>query len=211
MLISLIFPIIVSIASYLFISYIDKKTNAKRVNLREHYIFNRLQTVKRMNIEINFKLKNAEKEVVFKQILKSQIDCILEEVLFIVEDIEENSKKYEHQGAMQERLNLGLNNIFSKLYTFYICDSSYTDEDKRTIKAVLDKFYTINKDRVDRLYEGVLMINTSIFYNTPEEKAYAFFDSLISLVLDQLSVAEISFNNINGDLKGLTFRGGTIK
>lgn len=206
--VSLIFPIIVSIVSYIIIDTIGKRKKKEIFNCSEHYIFSRLKSIKKINIAINFKLKNKGKELIFKSILESQIDCIIEEAISIVTDVK---GKKEDDAYIRERLSDGLDSIFSKLYTFYMLDDSHSQEDKNTIKKVMDKFYKINEERVNRLYENIIIINSSVFYKSYDDKVCAFFDMLISLVQEQLSTAEATFNNINGDLKGLIFKGVVIK
>ena len=207
-------PAISGVIGYFIIDAIVKRiSNTKEVaaGCEKHDIFLKLESLKIRNIETNFKLSSEGKELVFKNILISQVDCVLEEVHMIVEDITEDTKKYEDQTNMQVRLIKGLDRIFSKFNTFYENDHRYTDDDKKTIKIVMDKFIKLNKERVDLLYDGVLEVNSSIFYRTPDEKVCAFFDIIVSLVRDQLINSEATFSRINGDLKGLSFKGVIIK
>lgn len=208
----LIFPIIVSVVSFVLISkYQSKSANKDNASCTKHYIFDRLNSVKVLNINMNLRLSSKGKEKVFKCILTKQIDCILEEVKFLVDDVSADRKKYELSINMESRLRSSLDRIFTKLTTFYTNDHTFTSDDKETIEVVMNRFTALNSERVERLYIGILEVNSSMFYKTPDEKVCAFLDSIISLVLDQLTNAESTFNSINGDLNGLTFNGEVIR
>ena len=202
-----IFPTVVGIVTYAVIEKIQKK---KKRDLEEHYIFSRLESIKEINIDLNLNISNKGKEVVFKCILRNQVDCIIEECKKIASNVDNHEGKYMTQGVLQEELLSGLDNIFIQLYSFYLLDFGYTQEDKKTLDAVMDKYKKLNKERINRIYAGVYVVDSSIFYDSPKQKVSAFYDLLIGLVLDELVNSELTLNSINGDLKGLKFKGVEI-
>lgn len=200
---SLIYPSVVAVVGC-FVSYYFTNKKVRKIRCKEHTIFSRLRAIKEINIEINFKLENKVKEKIFKCILKEQVDCILEEAISLANSC--NSIQ-----NMQDSLNESATNIFKNLNNFYKYKESYSECDKKTLSIVMDKFHKVNNNRVQKLYADIYNFDSSAFHDSNDEKIYAFFDALVNLTLDQLTIAEIVFNTINGDLKGLEFKGEIVK
>lgn len=205
------FPVMTSILTYLITKYINNREKGQVYKLKEHYLFSRLSIIRDKNIAINLTLKNKVKEKIFKDILIQQIKCIEKEATKLSEKIDANPKSYNNNNLLLSEFNKTIEDIYSKLYVFYKYSDEYSEEDKRTISIVMDKFYKWNDERYENLIEKNTVIVTSVFYNSSQEKTCAFFDNLLTVLSEQLSNAEITFNSINGDLKGLKFKGEEVK
>ena len=182
----------------------------KKKKLSEHYFFLRTRNLININIKSNFTLCNKGKEKIFKDILTMQLSLFEEKFLEVANEVCCDPKKYNDSAELINKIEETLNNIQDKLYTYYLFDSSLTLEDMATIKVVMKKYYKWNSARIEITMNMVESICNLSFYDTPEEKMCAILDSLMVVINEMLDNSQKTLDSINGDLRGLKYKGETV-
>lgn len=212
--IALISPIIASTLSYIIIQFYKKKYENKitdlHTNLTSHYFFGKIEHIKNYNIAICFSLENKGKEAVFKEILNKQMELFSSKLYELVTDITNNPEKYTQTSALSEKHIFTLNDIYNQLYNFYKIDNAYSNKEKDVLDVVMHKYAKWNIDKYTRMEKTISDICNSMFYHSSTEKTAAILDAYIVALLDQLDNAQETLSNLNGDLRGLKFKGITL-
>lgn len=179
----------------------------RKINLNNHPIFVRA-SLHKTNVKVYFTLPNKGKEVVFKDILCQHLDIYYRYAKSICERYLSN--EIDSSETLYNESVKALDSILSDLRTFYIADERYTQGEKIVLDIVMSKYNHWNQDRqgdmVNRMYE----ICNSAFYPTLNNKIVAILDAFMFAMSDTVSDANKTLNNINGDLKGLIFKGVEI-
>jgi uncharacterized metal-binding protein len=210
---ALLSPAIASTLSYIVVQHYKKKyendISDLHTSLTKHYFFSKIEHIKKYNIAICFTLENKGKEVVFKEILTKQMELFSCKLYDLVMDISNNPEKYQ-SGVLLETHVSTLNDIYNQLYNFYKTDDAYSTREKEVLDIIMHKYAKWNIDKYTRMEKIISDICNSMFYHNSSEKTAAILDAYIVALLDQLDSAQETLSKINGDLKGLKFKGTTI-
>jgi hypothetical protein len=179
----------------------------RKMNLDIHPLFVRAN-LNKSNIRIYFTLPNKGKEAVFKDILCQHMDIYNKHAKVLCEkylskEIDDNDKLYEESVK-------ALDGILVDLTAFYIQDQRYTQQEKIALDIVMSKYNHWNHERQMDVANRMLEVCNSAFYPSLNNKVVAVLDSFMFAMNDTVSDANKTLNSINGDLKGLIFKGVEI-
>lgn len=175
--------------------------------LTDHHIFTRLAILKNQ-VEMSFTLKNKGKEALFKDMLLTHLDVWGDNVMKLATQLEECDNDID--GITFE--NIILNHFEKGLKDFsnYYKNSNFTYDEQVGLDLVMAKFNKWNYPRTKMFRETLLVVCNSQFYMSQKVKSAVILDMYISHFVDTISDAELTINDINGDLKGLVYKGITI-
>lgn len=186
----------------------DKENNNDKLKLIYHPTFTRIEYNKNA-IKNCFELKNKGKEILFKEIITKHLDVyrfFLREFVIYIDD---NNTCIDYN-ELENRSMEVLNKIINELNYFYINDRSYSSEEKKVLEIVLEKYQLWNNHRQDIAVEMIKNICGSVFYPSVYAKSVTILDVFLFLITDVVDEADKTLNSLNGDLKGLVFRGVMI-
>lgn len=178
-----------------------------KLKLIYHPAFTRIEYNKNA-IKNCFELKNRGKEILFKEIITKHLDIyklfLKEFVIYI-----DNNNHIDYN-ELENRSMEVLNKIISELNCFYINDMSYSSEEKKVLEIVLEKYQLWNNHRQNIAVDMIKNICGSVFYPSVYAKSVTILDVFLFLITDVVDEADKTLNSLNGDLKGLVFRGVMI-
>lgn len=179
----------------------------KKVNFRNHPLFVRAN-LNKTNIMMYFTLSNKGKEIVFKDILCKHMDIFNFHAKtlcdkYIAGNVSSGEELYVESVKV-------LDGILQDLRTFYVNDDRYYQQEKKVLDLVMSKYNHWNQERQMDMVSRMSEICNSAFYPTLNNKMVAILDALMFAMNDTVSDANKTLNNINGDLKGLVFKGVEI-
>lgn len=183
----------------------DKKNSV--ISLKNHHIFSRSEMLKTY-ISAKFTLPNKGKELVFKDMLLNYIkiwEDLLMELANKLDELDDDIDQTTLQTIIMKCFNDG-----SKEFNNYYKNDHYTESEQRCLDTVMSKFNSWNCQRVQSLGGSLMSVCGSQFYSTKTIKSAVIFDMYIQLFVDMTNDAEQTIGSINGDLKGLVFRGVTL-
>lgn len=203
--------LIAALSAYIGVKYNNKKkaekdNEANKLNLINHPVFTRIEFNKNM-VMTGFEFKNKGKEVVFKEILVQHLNIYKEELEHLCNHLDEQETD---ANELLNRSTKAICEIMSKLQTFYVNNASFTDEEKGVLRIVLDKYHTWDMGREQKTMEMIENICGSSFYPTTYSKAVTILDMFLFFINDTIDDANKTLNGLNGDLKGLKFKGVVI-
>lgn len=173
--------------------------------LTEHPFFERMKCL-RNNIQFSFKLKNKGKEEVFRDILTNKFNIFIERMWRTCEKLEKCGESIDDTAfynLVMDSLREGV-----KEYTTYFKHSRvYTQDEIKCIELVMTKFNKWHFSRIDNCIKSIEMIASSKFYTDNHIRMASILDMLLGQFVDTLNDAELTLNELNGDLKGLIFKG----
>ena len=178
--------------------------------LEDHHIFSRIEML-RNYISVKFTLQNKGKELVFKDLLLNYLSIWEKGLKELAQEIE--TMDVESDEVMKVKIQTVIMKNFNKNsaeFSNYYKSTSYTSDEQRCLMVVMDKFNSWNYARTDSLCNSLMNICTCEFYPTKEIKSAVIFDTYINLFTDMISDAEQTISQLNGDLRGLVFRGVTL-
>lgn len=191
--------------------YYDKKQKDldgfSDLSLLEHPFFERMKCL-RTQIQYSFELQNRGKQEIFKDILLHKLTIVIEEYWKMVNEVHSRRKDMEENelfNVIIEHIREGL-----KIHESYYRSSEYTFDEQKALELVMDKFHKWDAPRLDNLTKSVEIICTSRFYKGVEVRTSIALDLLLSSFIDTVNDAELTLNELNGDLRGLIFKGITI-
>jgi len=185
----------------------DKKNENGKLKLIYHPAFTRIEYNKN-EIKNCFELKNRGKEILFKEIITKHLDiykCYLKEFAIYID-----KNNYIDYNELENRSMEIFNKIINELNCFYVNDMSYSREEKIVLEMVLDKYQLWNNHRQRIAVEMIKNICGSVFYPSVYAKSVTILDVFLFLITDAVEEADKTLNSLNGDLKGLVFRGVMI-
>lgn len=181
--------------------------NKSRTNLIDHPIFSRIEYNK-IVISNHFKLENKGKEKVFKEILTKHLEIYEKYIKEFCNYIDSNKVvDVTHLSNISIKT---LNSIINDLCDFYKLDGSYTADEIKVFNIVMQKYNHWNHSREEEIFRRVNEITGSLFYPDTYSKALAILDTYLWVVNDTIADASVTLSKINGDLKGLVFKGVKI-
>lgn len=197
------------------LAYLGSKKNSKKednehekLKLIFHPVFTRIDFYK--NIVLNtFEFKNKGKEIVFKEILVQHLGIYKEILMDLCEAID-NKEEMDTNELRNRSINC-ISEINVKLNTFYVDNCKFTDDEKKVLDIVIGKYHNWDYGRESRMVDSVETICSSSFYPNTYAKAVTILDIFLFAIGDTIEDANKTLNNLNGDLKGLEFKGVVIK
>jgi hypothetical protein len=182
----------------------NDEESSDKLKLIYHPTFTRIEYNKN-EIRNCFELKNKGKEILFKEIIIKHLDIykiyLKEFVIYI-----DNNTCIDYNELENRSIEV-LNKIINELNCFYISDNSYSSEEKKVLEIVLDKYQLWNNHRQNIAVEMIKNVCGSVFYPSVYSKSVTILDVFLFLVTDAVDEAEKTLNGLNGDLRGLVFRG----
>lgn len=181
------------------------KNRKNRINLSSHPIFSRADLNKNIVLTY-FTLENKGKETIFKDILVNHMDIYKKHTLSLcdsMKDIEDSNDLHTVSVDI-------MNKIIHDLRTFYKNNNSYTPKDIEVLDIVIAKYNNWDYDRELEVITRIQEICGSAFYPDIYTKAVTILDTFLFAMNDTVSAANKTLNSINGDLKGLIFKGVEI-
>lgn len=179
----------------------------KKININKHPIFVRTSVLK-TSITLYFKLQNKGKELAFKDILSKHMDIYFQYAKDLCEKYTTNL--IDDSETLYIEATKALDNIINDLSTFYIMDNRYTAQEKEVLKKVIEKYNTWDQTRRNEISNRMLEICNSVFYPDLNYKIIAILDTFIFVMNDTVCDSSATLNILNGDLKGLFFKGVEI-
>lgn len=196
--------IITAYGAFLGSKFFKNKKNHK-VDLNTHPIFARADLNKNIVLTY-FTLENKGKEVVFKDILVNHMDIYKKHTGILcntVNEIKDDSQLYIVSVDI-------MNKIIHDIRTFYKNNNSYNPKDIEVLDIVISKYNNWDYDRGLEVMTRIQEICGSAFYPDIYTKAVTILDTFLFAMNDTVSAANRTLNSINGDLKGLSFKGVEI-
>ena len=180
-----------------------KKTNPKNL-LINHHIFNRLDIVS-TQVQQAFTLRNKGKEAVFKDIIVNQINIYINNLKNLAKDVDSghiqtNDHLYNATLKYMDRIN-------KSLHSYYVNNINYTIEDQHVLDIVMSKYEKWNVSHNQYILENISICCNSPFYNTIQIKASVILDIYLTCAVEIINSAQKTLDSLNGDLKGLVFKG----
>lgn len=175
--------------------------------LVNHPVFSRLEMLK-THIDMSFQLPNKGKELVFKDLLINNITIwsdVLEKLAEKLDDLDDSTDSTILHKVVTEHFENGIKN-----FGCYYRSNLYTQDEQKGMDIVMAKFNRWNFPRIQRFHETLAGICTSQFYSGSKVRSAVIMDMYISMFVDIIIDAEVTIGEINGDLRGLVFRGTTI-
>lgn len=202
-IITTIGTVLVAFVTGMFSYKATKNKNNTKVSIKQHSFFARTEALKGEVLR-NFEIRNKGKETVFKEIIVAQLSIFNRVLREFADSIEADNIKDETE--LYNRCISDFETIHRELYRFYLSNDSYTHDEKLVLEKIMNKYQNWNESMINHTKECILMICNSPFYSDINTKAAVILDSYMSITIDTINYAEKTFNNINGDLKGLCFR-----
>lgn len=197
---------IITIAEkYYFEKKYKKKKADDKTDLMEHPFFVRVDMLKNY-IQLYFTLANKAKEAIFKDILTNMLDITKEHLYNLTKQIEEHGEEYDYQTMFNMYIE-NFRELLIMLHTYYVHNSKYSNVEVKALDIVFSKFEVLPNTKTDFIQEAVQSICNSPFYESNKIKAAVLLDLYLSVCVETINSAGKTLNNINGDLKGLSFNG----
>lgn len=184
---------------------IFKHKKYSKINLNKHPIFARADLNKNILLTY-FSLENKGKEIIFKDILVNHMDIYKKHT----ETLCNATKEIEDSNQLYTVSVNTMNKIIHDLRTFYKDNNSYSTKDIEVLDIVISKYNNWDYDREIEVITRIQEICGSAFYPDIYTKAVAILDSFLFAMNDTVSAANRTLNSLNGDLKGLSFKGVEI-
>lgn len=202
--------IIAAVSAYIGIKYNNKRKNSNekvyKIKFINHPVFTRIEFNKNM-VLTGFEFSNKGKETVFKEILIQHLNIYKEVLKHFCETLDE---KTMNTNELFNRSIDAINEIMNKLQTFYVDNDDFSDEEKKVLTIVLNKYHTWDLNREQKTLEMIQNVCGSQFYPTTYSKSVVILDMFLFFINDTIDDANKTLNSLNGDLKGLKFKGVMI-
>lgn len=184
-----------------------KKVKEEKLKLVNHPIFQRIEFDKHI-VLTTFEFKNKGKEIVFKEIIVQHLNIYKEVLKELCEEIDSNEKMDATE--LLNRSTKALNLINQRLQKFYIDSPNFTIQEKHVLEIVLNKYTSWGSERDLKAYAMINDVCSSHFHPTIYAKAVTIMDIFLFAITDTIDDANKTLNKLNGDLKGLEFKGVVI-
>lgn len=183
------------------------KNKKCKLKITSHPVFTRAELNKNV-ILTYFMLENKGKEVLFKEILINHMDIYKKHMIILCENISDNDS-IDSNKLHCESVE-AINNIICDLRNFYKNNTNYNAEENKVLDIVMLKYNNWNRDREFEIITRIQEICGSPFYPDIYTKTVTILDTFLFAMNSTVSDASKTLDSINGDLKGLVFRGVKI-
>lgn len=175
-------------------------------DIADHPFFNRADVIKH-HIMMTFTLENKGKETVFKDIMMNQI-------VIYQRTLHEVCQKVDNGAVVDsnELYNLHLKAVDEITYSHYhyYKTMDYSPDEQHVLDIVMKKYVIWNKLRLEQLQDNMRTVCNSPYYNDVNTQAAVIMDLYLGIMVNTLNEGTLTLGTINGDLKGLSFKGITI-
>ena len=152
-----------------------------------------------------FSIENKGKETVFKDILINELKIWKESLKAIAIEIDNRHERLSIKEI--ENLNKEMLIETSKKICEYYKNEKYTKSEQKVLDIVIPKYCKWNEERMQSMYNAIEHVeDLNVIHNLKIKQSLIFALYNYSIVSSLLS-AQNTLNEINGDLKGLTFKG----
>lgn len=204
---TVIVALLTTYGAYTGVTKLSGKDKIDNLKLSSHPIFSRAELNKNV-ILTYFTLENKGKENIFKEILINHMDIYKKHIIALCTKIE--NKDISNSNDLYAASVDTINHIINDIRVFYKYKSTYSDEDINVLELVMNKYNHWDYDREIEIVTRIQEICGSAFYPDIYTKAVTVFDTFLFAMNDTVADANKTLKNINGDLKGLTFKGVVI-
>ena len=211
-IISGIFLVVSTLISVVFGYIQGKNRKIKNITkLENHPYFSRVQSVK-SEISRTFQLPNKGKEVVFKDILFNNIDILMKRNLLLVQRVEKDEEYFKDSTVLYAEHLKNLEEILEDLCSYYELSTGYTKDEREVLRIVMSKYSIWSKERIHNMQDQIMQTCSSPFYadSSASVKTSIILDQYLAFTLDLVHSASQTLDKINGDLRGLVYKGITI-
>lgn len=198
----------VTVCGGVFATKIFNKNKNNKLKITSHPVFTRAELNKNV-ILTYFILENKGKEILFKEILINHMDIYKKHMVTLCDNIS-ISDPVDSNKLHCESVD-AINNIICDLRTFYKNNANYNAEENKVLDIVMGKYNKWNRDREFEIITRIQEICGSPFYPDIYTKTVTILDTFLFAMNSTVSDASKTLDSINGDLKGLVFRGVEIK
>lgn len=205
--VTIVATFITALGAFLGSKAFIKRKESDKMKLSSHPIFSKVEFNKNVILS-HFRLENKGKEVVFKEILVKHMDVYKDHASVLCGKLENEDIKDANELYNSSVIALG--DIITDLRQFYVSDHRFTDEEKKVLDIVMSKYNHWNYDREREILSRIQEVCGSAFYPDVYTKAVTVLDTFLFAMNDTVADANKTLNSINGDLKGLKFRGVVI-
>lgn len=206
--ISAIAVAVITVYGGIFATKMFNKNKMDKIKITSHPVFARTELNKNV-ILTYFTLENKGKEAVFKEILINHMDIYKKHMTILCNNISAN-KSIDPNTLRCESVDT-VNNIIYDLRTFYKNNPLYNSDENKILDIVMGKYNRWDCDREFEIITRIQEICGSPFYPDIYTKTVTILDSFLFAMNNTISDANKTLNDINGDLRGLVFRGVVIK
>lgn len=181
--------------------------DGKVPKLVEHPFFERMKVL-RNSVLYSFEIRNKGKEAIFRDILVHKLDTFIEKMWQVCTQLDNTEEEMDDTSLY----NLVIDNFREaiKEYSIYYKHGDYTADEVKCIDIVMQKFNKWNCSRMENCMNSIDLIASSEFFVTNTTKMASILDMLLGQFIDTINDAQLTLNELNGDLKGLTFKGITL-
>jgi hypothetical protein len=175
-----------------------------------HPIFARMKAME-TTIEVEFSLDNKGKELVFKEVMLLKYKIFhdnLKELAKATDACIKNCPGQECNAIYNRNIEVFERSIHE--YNMHFQSNQYTQDERKCFEVVLEKFNKWHSQRVIDTKEAIEWICNNKFYTDCRTVQSIIFDWYIGAFVGTLTDADKTLNDINGDLKGLRFKGVRI-
>lgn len=198
-----------SIVTTIYATHVKKqnKSEVKIKKLVNHHFFNRVDLLI-TEINNNFYFKNKGKELICKEIINKQITHIKEKLVTLATNID--NLHIQDEEHLYNTCLLIMNDITIYSYNFYKEDNTYTEEERKILDLVMFKYEQWNSTFNNSIIENIKMCCFSSSYKDLQTKCSVILDIYLSIIIIKSNIAEKTICSLNGDLRGMTFKGVVI-
>ena len=181
------------------------------LNMENHPYFSRVNAIKN-EIMRTFTLPNYGKEIVFKDILFNNLDILVAKNTEMVQEIARNEILYSESTELYNYQMENLEDILNCLTNYYKNDSRYTVEEREVLDIVMTKYACWSREKIHNMRDQIMQTCNSPFYaeSSPVVKTCIILDQYLSFTIELVNSASETLGKINGDLRGLVYKGITI-
>lgn len=202
-----VFGIVTPVTLWYLNSRRKEKATPAMPKLVDHHVFMRIEMLKN-HIDVNFTLPNKGKELLFKDLLLSNLSVWQANLKELAETLDQSCDAMDamtFQNTILHYFSKGLSEFGD-----YYKSQGYTYDERVGLDLVMAKFNKWNYPRINSFRDTLMIVCNSQFYLDHRVKSAVIMDMYISLFVDTISDAESTIGEINGDLKGMKFRGVII-
>ena len=189
------------------------KTTMDTMNMSNHVLFDRIRSHER-RVESSFSLENKGKELIWKDVLSHKFQIWEKHLRTLASETEECMKSCKNQQRTCELFytrNMRYFNLAMNDFSNYYKTNEYSADEQKSLEITLTKFAIWHENRVTFMEDRIKEISDdTLAYGTCYQKQIAIFDAYLFAFSDTFKDAQVTIEHINGDLKGLVFKGVTI-
>ena len=195
-------PTILLVLQYIFSNKRTKAKSDEEPRMIDHSFFTSSESLK-SRVLYSFSIENKGKQAITQDVLVKEISIFQDNYYELCEKLDGD----QILGDFNNEVINVFNKSISEFSSYYIESDNYNPSEKQCLKIFLEKFNRWNSSRIDSCTDCMNLILSSKFYTTDKQRLAAVLDMLLGqLFIGTLNDSEKTLNQLNGDLKGLTFK-----